>query len=260
MADTYPPPIPPPPGVPSMQPPGTVPPPPPSGPPPAAPAQPLPWEQPGYPFLEAVYETAKLILTAPSQAFARMSLTGDIARPLLYAVIFGWIGVIANQAYSIALRGAMMGWLSNLPGYNPRLMFGLPVAFSVVAMVIAPVLILIVVFVGALIVHLFLLIVGGANTGFSSTLKVMCYATTVQVFQVVPICGGMVGGIWALVLEIIGLAVAHRTTQGKSALGVLGCPLTCCVCGALAIIMAVILGFTANLQHIGDALRHLAGQ
>jgi hypothetical protein len=258
MAETYPPPIPP--GPPSMQPPGTVPPPPPSGPPPAAPVQTLPWEQPGYPFLEAVYETAKLFLTTPGQAFARMSATGDIGRPLLYAVIFGWVGVIANQAYSIALRGAMLGWLSSLPGYNPRLMFGLPVTFSVVAMVIAPVLVLIGIFIWAAIVHLFLLIVSGANSGFSATLRVMCYATTVQVFQVVPICGGMVGGIWALVLEIIGLAIVHRTTQGKSAIGVLGCPVTCCACGALAIVLAVMLGLTANLHHIGDAIRQFAGQ
>lgn len=251
MAETYPPPNPPmPPGPPSMQPPGTVPPPPPSGPPPATPAQPLPWEQPGYPFLEAVYETAKLVLTAPGQAFARMSLTGDIGRPLLYAVIFGWIGVLANQAYSIALRGAMLGWLSSLPGYNPRLMFGLPVTFSVVVMVIAPVLILIGIFIWAAIVHLFLMIVGGANTGFSSTLRVMCYATTVQVFQVVPLCGGMIGGVWALVLEIIGLAVVHRTTQGKAALAVLLPIVVCCVCVAIALV-AFGAAIAAAIGHFG---------
>ena len=243
MAESYPPPIPPtPPGPPSMQPPGTVPPPPPGGyppgggAPPPAPTQPLPWEQPGYPLLEAVYETGKLVLTTPSQAFARMSLGGEIGRPLLYAVIFGWIGVIANQAYSIALRGAMTGWLSSVPGYNPRLMFGMPVAFSVVAMVIAPVLVLIGIFIWAAIVHLFLMIVGGANTGFTSTLRVMCYATTVQVFQVVPLCGGMIGAIWALVLEIIGLAVAHRTTQGKAALAVLLPLVLCCACVAIVVI------------------------
>src|SRR5664280_1618412 len=102
MAETYPPGAPPqPPVPPSMQPPGTVPPPPAGGEPAVTP---LPWEQPGYPALEGLYETAKLVLTSPGQAFARMSPTGSLGRPLLYAVIFGWVGIIAGQAYDLAFR------------------------------------------------------------------------------------------------------------------------------------------------------------
>ena len=251
MADTYPPPIPPaPPQPPSMQPPGTVPPPPPSGPPPSAAQPPLPWEQPGYPALEAIYETAKLVLTAPSQAFARVSITGDIGRPLLYAVIFGWIGVVANQAYSIALRGAMSSFMSGLPGYNSRLGLALPTAFSVGVMIAAPIFVLIGIFIWSAIVHLFLMIFGGANTGFAATLRVMCYAATVQIVQVVPMCGGVVAGIWALVLEIIGLAIVHRTTQGKSALAVLVPIALCCACIALVFAVAG-AAIMAAISHAG---------
>jgi hypothetical protein len=234
MADTYPPSIPPaPPQPPGMQPPGTVPPPPPGGVPPAPQAQPLPWEQPAYPALEALYETAKLFITAPSQAFARVSLTGTLGRPLLYAVIFGWLGIIANQAYSLAFRGAIMSMLSGLPGYNPKLMFGLPMGFSIGIMFVAPIFVLIGIFIWAAILHLFLMLVGGANTGFASTVRVLCYAGTVQIFQVVPLCGGMIAGIWALVLWIIGIAIVHRTTQGKAALAVFLPLVLCCVCIAL---------------------------
>ena len=252
MADTYPPSPPPtPPGPPSMQPPGTVPPPPPPG----APApQALPWEHPGYPALEGLYETAKLILTAPSQAFARMSLTGTLGKPLTYAIIFGWVGIIANQIYSIALRGAMMGFLSHLPGYNPRLMFGLPVFASVGLMIVAPVFVLIGVFVWAAILHLFLMLVGGANTGFSSTVRVVCYTGTVQVLQVVPFCGGMIAAVWGLVLYIIGLAVAHRTTQGKSALAVLLPLVLCCVCVAI-VALAFGAAIAAAIGHLGRFAR-----
>jgi hypothetical protein len=234
MAATNPPPIPPvPPEPPSMQPPGTMPPPPPGGVPPASSVQPLPWEQLGYPALEGLYETAKLIITAPSQAFARMSLTGTLGKPLVYAIVFGWVGIIANQIYSIALRGAMMGFLSALPGYNPRLMFGLPVFMSVGLMVVAPLFVLIGVFVWSAILHLFLMLVGGARTDFASTVRVVCYTGTVQVLQVVPFCGGIFAGIWALVLYIIGLAIVHRTTQGKAALAVLLPIVLCCACVAI---------------------------
>ena len=198
MAETYPPPTPPmPPQPPGMQPPGTVPPPPPGGVPPAPPVQPLPWEQPGYPALEALYETAKLFLTAPSQAFARISLTGTLGRPLLYAVIFGWLGIIASQAYSLAFRGAIHNLLSGLPGYNSRLMFGMPVAATVGIMILAPFFVLLGIFIWSAIVHLFLMLVGGANTGFASTVRVVAYTGTVQIVQVVPLCGGTIAAIWA---------------------------------------------------------------
>jgi hypothetical protein len=251
MAETYPPGTPPmPPGPPSMQPPGTVPPPSSGGAPAPPAAQPLPWEQIGYPALEGLYETAKLVLTAPSQAFARMSLTGTLGRPLTYAIIFGWIGIIANQIYSIALRGAMRGFLSGLPGYNPKLMFGLPIFASVGLMIVAPVFVLIAVFIWSAILHLFLMLVGGANTGFASTVRVVCYTGTVQVLQVVPFCGGMIGGIWALVLYIIGLAIAHRTTQGKAALAALLPIVLCCVCVAI-IALAFGAAIAAAVGHFG---------
>ena len=233
MADNYPPPVPPQP--PSMQPPGTVPPPPPAGSPPPAPVQALPWEQPSYPVLEALYETAKLFITAPSQAFARMSVGGTLGRPLLYAVIFGWVGIIAGQAYSIAFRGVLMNMFSALPGFNRGMMFGMRPALSVAIMIFAPIFVLLGIFIWSAIVHLFLMLVGGAQTGFASTVRVMCYAGTVQIVQVIPLCGGTIGAIWALVLEIIGLAIVHRTTQGKSALAVLLPLVLCCVCVAILV-------------------------
>jgi len=217
-----------------------LPPEPPSAPPPSAPpaaggpqppaAAPIPWEQPGFPALEGLYETAKLFLTRPSEAFARMPVTGDLGRSLLYAVIFGWIGIIASQAYNIALRGAM--W-SMLPGFNRGAAFALPIAVNIGVMILAPIFVLIGVFIWAAIVHLFLMLVGGANSGFAATVRVLCYAGTVQVLQVVPLCGGLIAGVWALVLEIIGLAIAHRTTQGKAALAVLLPIALCCVCAGV---------------------------
>jgi hypothetical protein len=241
MADNYPPPTPPmPPQPPAMQPP----------PPPAAQVQPLPWEQPGYPALEALYETAKLFLTAPSQAFARMSLTGTLGRPVLYAVIFGWLGIVASQAYSLAFRGAIHNLLSGLPGYNPRMIFGLPVVGTVAVMFFAPILVLLGILIWSAIVHLFLMLVGGANTGFGSTVRVVAYSSTVQIVQVIPLCGGTIAAIWALVLYIIGLAIAHRTTQGRSALAVLLPLMLCCVCVAI-LVAAFGAAIAAALGHLG---------
>ena len=233
MAETLPPlPPEPPPGVPPGAPPPT--------------SDPLPWEQPGYPFLEALFETAKLVLTRPSEAFARMSLTVDLARPILYAILFGWIGMVASQIYNLALRGVLMNMLP-LPGAWRG--FAMPTAWSVATMVLAPVFVLLGVFLWSAVVHLFLVLVGGANSGFGATVRVICYASTVQVLNVIPFCGGFLAMLWALVLQILGLAVAHRTSQGKSALAVLLPLALCCACGLLLAVAfgAAIAAAIANL-------------
>ncbi|MGE5237029.1 MAG: YIP1 family protein [Acidobacteriota bacterium] len=200
------------------------------------PLAPLPWEQPGYPALEGLYETAKLFLTKPTEAFQRMSISGDLGRPLGYAVILGWVGIIAGQAYNIALRGTMRNMLAPF-SHGEDLAFGL--GFNIAIMVVAPILILLGVFIGSAILHLFLMLVGGNNNGFVTTTRVVCYATTIQIFQIVPLCGGLIGAAWGVVLEIIGIAAAHRTTQGKAAAAVLLPMVLCCVCLA---ILAVAFG------------------
>jgi hypothetical protein len=206
--------------------PGWAPPPPP-GPPAVAP---LPWEQPGYPALEALFETAKLFLLRPSEAFARMSTTGDIGRPLIFAVVLGWVGMIAAQLYQLAIPG--MPW-RYFPGMEHGMDYAVPFAATLAMMVLAPILILLGVFIWAAILHLFLMLAGGANGGFTATVRVVCYAGVCQVVQVVPLCGGVIAFLWAIVLEIVGLATAHRTTQGKAALAVLLPLALCCACAAV---------------------------
>jgi len=217
--------------------PPVVPPPPPPWEPPSGdepPVVPLPFEQPSFPFLEGLFETAKLVVTSPVEALGRVRASADLGRPLLYAVIFGWIGIIASQIYNLAFRGAM--W-KVLPGFAGREEVFFSTGVSIATMLLAPILVLIGVFIGALIFHLFLLLVGGAGGGLTTTVKVICYTSTVQIAQVVPFCGGFVGSIWALVLYIIGLAAAHRTSYGKAALAVFLPLVLCCVCILAAVAM-----------------------
>jgi hypothetical protein len=221
-------------------------PPPTAGVPTSAPPAPLPWEQAGYPPLEGLYETAKLFIVEPSAAFSRMSTTGDLGRPLIYAVIFGWLGIIAGQVYNLAWRGMM---LNLLPMFGNASQFQLPWVFNLGMMIIGPILVLIGIFIAAVIFHLFLMLVGGANSGFGATVRVICYSGTVQILQVVPLCGGFIAAIWAIVLYILGFAKAHRTTTGKAALAVLLPMVLCCACVTViaiafgAAIMAAIAHF-----------------
>jgi hypothetical protein len=228
MAASYPPGEPP---NPPLMPPAWTPPPPPA--PPVQALEPLPWEQPGYPFLEALYETAKLFVVRPSETFARMSLTAGLDRPVFFAIVLGWLGIIAQQLYQIAFGQSL--WRL-LPGFERQAEIALPAVWAFVTMVIAPLLVILAIFIWSAILHLFLLLTGGATAGFAATVRVVCYAGTTQILQVVPFCGGVIGGIWAIILEIVGLAIVHRTTQARAALAVLLPIALCCVCAVITVV------------------------
>jgi hypothetical protein len=55
--------------------------------------------------------------------------------------------------------------------------------------------------ISGVIVHLFLMLFGGANQGLTMTLRVISYAYAPQIFAVVPFVGGCIAAIWMLVLE-----------------------------------------------------------
>jgi len=209
----------------------------------------LPWETPGRPPVDGFFETLKLFITRPAEAYERMPTRGDLLRPIVYAVIIGWLAVIVSQLYGLAMRG--MTWRF-MPGMEGMRGMGMSAAATVAVMIFAPVIIVFGLFVWSGIVHLMLLILGGANEGFAATFRVMSYAATAQVAQVIPFCGGLIAAVWALVLEIIGIAAAHRISQGKAALAVLLPLVICCAC--LAAVFA--LSGAAILSAISGAAAH----
>ena len=63
--------------------------------------------------------------------------------------------------------------------------------------------------------------------------------------------GGLIGVVWGIVLQVIGLATLHKTSQGKAALAVLIPIVLCCVCVAavIAIAGASLFAALSNAQH-----------
>ena len=92
----------------------------------------------------------------------------------------------------------------------------------------------IIVFIGSAVMHLCLLLVGAtekSETGFEGTLKVYAYSTIAWLAVALPFIGSLVASIWYLVLEVVGFAAAHRTSQGRALIAVLIPIILCCVCG-----------------------------
>ncbi len=211
---------------------------------PAAPRSGLPWdERQTKGLLNALIETLQMVLSRPVAAFTAMKREGGLGEPLLYAIIGGTFGGVFALTYNFALRsftsfGDRHNALAHLFG-------GLSWIFL---LVLTPLFVVIGVFVASAILHVCLMIVGGAKQSFETTFRVVCFAEgSVSPLLVIPFCGGLIVGIWKVILYCIGLARAHETDTGRAVIAVL-LPLVVC-CGAFLLLMFGVLGAMSAVHH-----------
>jgi hypothetical protein len=205
----------------------------------------IPWEDRTRPFFDGLFTTVRLLAIAPAEAFRRMPVAGGIGRPLFYAVVIGWLGVAVGVAWNLLFQGMWLPFMQSVEDVaGMGAIYGLTLGTGIAIAILAPLFIVIGVFVAAAVLHLMLLLVGGASSGFETTLRVVCYTQTAQLAGLVPCCGGIIGLIWTVVLYVIGFSTAHRTSQGKALLAVLLPLVLCC---ALTVVVVVIAGGIAGL-------------
>ena len=212
-----------------------------------------PWEDRGrIGFVQALIETTQKVLTAPSAFFASMPVMGGIGGPLLYAIVVGSLGVIVTAVYRAVFRGLMGSTFATLGGGSELrrvLPFVTGGAGLVVQVVFAPVFVILALFIGAAIVHLMLLLLGGARNGFEATFRVMCYTDATAVIRVIPLCGELIFICYRLVLIVIGLAAAHGIGMGKAAAAVL-IPIAVLCCCCVGGFLVAVGGLASVLSHM----------
>jgi hypothetical protein len=202
----------------------------------------LPWEnrqQLG--FVKAFIDTLVMVLTKPVEAFQLMRTEGGMVEPLLYAIIGGGVGVIIS-----ALVGLAFGSLGAMGGQRNPLaaMFGAGMG-TIFMMILCPIFIALSIFIGSAIIHVCLMLVGGAKKSYETTLRVICFATgSTYPLLIVPFCGGVIAGIWGLIAECIGLTYAHETDMGRAVLAIVLPVIVCCGGGFLILMMT---GFFAAM-------------
>jgi hypothetical protein len=201
----------------------------------------LPWEhRQERGFVNAFVETLVMVLTKPGEAFAVMKREGGLGEPLIYALIGGCLGGIVSLLFSLGLQSA--GFFADR--HNAFAAMAGMGAGSAAFIVLVPLFIVIGLFIGSAIVHLCLMIVGGANQSFETTFRVLAFSQgSTGPLQMIPICGGVIAGIWALVCNCIGLARAHETDTGRAVLAVF-LPLIVC-CGGVLLIAFMFGGLAA---------------
>jgi hypothetical protein len=238
----------------------------PAGPPPLAPSAALPpGGGPGTPwdqrdrigFFNALVETTRQVLLSPGDFFRGMPPSGGIGSPLLYAVVIGWIGLVAAALYQALFRsivGSRFAAFTDRPELASALALAEGWAGFAVQVVFGAVFVVIGVFIAAGILHLMLLLLGGARRGFEATFRVVCYSQATALLLVIPLflipfCGLAVVA-WCLALYVIGLACAHRIGYGQSLAAVL-LPLValcCCCVGLVATFAGALAGLAGHLR------------
>ena len=195
----------------------------------SAPRSGLPWDaRASKGLVSAFIETLQMVLTKPSEAFTAMQREGGLGEPLLYALIGGSIGGVVSFLFSLGFQSlGLFGDRHNAFAVMTGMGIG-----SIFFIILIPLLIAIGLFIGSAIVHVCLMIVGGAKQTFETTFRVVAFTQgSTGPLQMIPICGGVIAGIWALILNCIGLARAHEIETGRAVLAVLLPVILCCGCG-----------------------------
>jgi len=181
-----------------------------------------------------------LVLTKPGEAFTAMRREGGLGEPLIYALIGGCVGGLVSLLFSMGLQSVGL-FAGRHDTFGAMAGMGMG---SAAFIILLPVFVVIGLFIGSAIVHLCLMIVGGANQSFETTFRVLAFSQgSTGPLQVIPICGGVIAGIWALVCNCIGLARAHETDTGRAVLAVF-LPLIVC-CGGVLLIAFMFGGLAA---------------
>jgi hypothetical protein len=195
-----------------------------------------PWEQDGA-LLNRYIDTAKGALLDPQTFFSNMRRQGGLGAPLTYAILGGAVGLAIGFAIQSLMPFGAFGPLPRDLGDTTAAAGGL-----VFGLILIPVCAIVGLFIGAGIIHLILMLLGGARFGFETTFRVLAYTNgSTGPLAIVPICGGLVGAVWGLILAIIGLSRAHEISTGKAAAAVLLPVVVCCL------MMVVFFGFIAAM-------------
>ena len=210
------------------------------------PDRPPTWDDEG-PFFSRLWNTFVGTMFHPSTFFSQTPTDAGIGKPLLYAIIVGTIGMIAIIVWEVIFIATSM--LPTFP-QTPENAFMIPyLSISLIFwLVAAPIFAIIWTFVYSGILHLSLIIIKGNEQGFEATYRAVAYSMSTYWFDLIPICGWVVGPIWQIVLIIIGLRETHGISTGKAVVAWILPIIFCCGCGvalfALGMMSAVSNGFS----------------
>lgn len=213
-----------------------------------APSQPttVAWEDPAAGFPRSLLDTWRTSLFEPGRFFRSVPWEDSLARPVLYYLIVAVVGA------AFTLWWNALGVAVGLPLEGAGAGLGLSAgADAVVQFFITPFAALLGLGFWSLVLHVFVLLLAPERRGIGATVRALCYSYGPAVFSIVPVVGALVGLVWTVVLQVVAVREAHRTTQARAAAIVL-LPLGLMAAAfAFLVFVAVVLVGVSALEVLG---------
>jgi len=188
-----------------------------------------PWES-GEGFIAAFLRTTQEVLFSPTKFFKKVAAGQGYWPPFIFAMIAGIIGCGVVLLWQWLFFSEMVpSQIRSVTTYSLFLIF---------AIILMPFAVALSVVVGSGVIHLCVMIVGGNRKGFEATFRAISYSHSALLFYIVPVIGGFVGGIYLLILAILGVREGHEISTGKAVLAVL---LPLIIVSVLGILLAIFI-------------------
>ena len=152
--------------------------------------------------VQSFISTVQRVVLQPVDFFRGILRQGDFINPLIFAIVCYEVSAILGGIIALAFGNQGFGGFLG-------------------SIIIAPIGAAIVLFIGAGITHLLvMLIVGSRNAGYEATFRVAAYSSVMNLVSWIPFIGWILS-LYAVYLAIVGIREVHTTTTGKAALVVL---------------------------------------
>lgn len=167
----------------------------------------------------SIVERIKGFLFSPSDTFdnSREDTLGDALKyfVVLLAIYAVLLAIISAVAFSV-----IVGMMGPLGATMAPFGAGTGALAAIGAFIGAIIGGIIGIFIGGLWLHLWVYVVGGRN-GFTQTIKAVTYGMTPSLLLGWIPGVNIIAGIWALIVEIIGIRQLHELSTGKAVLAII---------------------------------------
>jgi hypothetical protein len=189
----------------------------------------VPWEDlENLGFLQGLFQSVQQSLLSPKEFFSRLPVSGGLLNPLLYALILQTVGTMAGYVSGIAIPNPLF----------PQ--SGLSGGFMVFIGLLIPPIILIGVFLWSALLHASLFLISGAKEDFEATFRVVSYSSAADLFNAVPVIGGIIALVWKTYLLIVGVREVHGISTARSAAAVFLPLILCCGVAVTGLFLALV--------------------
>lgn len=206
-----------------------------------------PWERDGY-SVRSFWDTATGVLGSPTELFGQMRRSGGLGAPILFALIGGMTGSLISTLWWSLLQAGVFSFAAMAEGADPGeaaatvVMIPFMIMQAIVGGLIG---VLMAIFVGSALIHLALMMLGGANYPFETTFRVVSYTNgAVGLLQLIPCIGPLIGLVLYYVATIVGVAETQEISGGKAAAAVF---LPLLLCAGLCFVPIAVLAFIVGI-------------